>query len=667
MKLDMKKNIALGAVLAASWMWCADVSADQRTVWLDEIDSKGYYIQDWGAPQVNRSVVGTPLTIAGSRYERGIGGHAISRMLFDLGGKAVKVEGFVGSDDANLFTTDLEFKIYGDGRELWRSGVMRKGDEAEPFEVDLTGIDKVLLLIDMCGDEFMYDHGDWALVRFVTDGDVTAIPVWPKAVAKEPYILTPDSPAHPLINNASVYGATQGADFLWSVMASGEQPMKYEAKGLPKGLKIDPDSGVITGSVKAPGTYAVTLIAKNKFGADKRDVDIIIGDRISLTPIMGWSSWNCWRFGASDEILRRTTDIMHEKLHPYGWTYVSVDDGWEAPARDSAGVLKGNERWPDMKALTDYMHSKGMKFGLYSSPGPTTCGNYLASYGHEYIDAKTWADWGVDYLKYDYCSHTQVEKDSSEGSIRAPYDKMRAALDSAGRDIVYCIGYGAPRVWVWGAEAGGNHWRTTCDITDRWNVVQAIGNCQDVCAPATAPGRFNDPDMMVVGEVGGGWGAPKHPTLLTPDEQYSHVSLWALLSAPLLLGCDVERLDDFTLSLLTNREVIAVDQDALCAPATKRVVENGQIWFKPLADGSVALGCFNMDPYFVLWNQDDGEAMQHRDYSFTVNLRELGFDDTVTVRDLWRNEDIMTTSESSFNLSVPYHGVKLVKITPKKE
>lgn len=667
----MNKRIRLfacGLVSMASLLGVTSVSAETRTVWLDEIKSNGYYIQDWGAPQVNRSVVGTPLSVGGKRFERGIGGHAISRMLFDLGGKAQKVEGLVGPDDANLFSTNLEFKIIGDGRELWRSGVMTRGDAAKPFEVDLTGVDKVLLLIDMCDDEFMYDHADWAEVKFITDGsDVKAIPVWPAAVKKEPYILTPEAPATPLINNPKVYGATPGADFLWSVMASGERPMTFEAKGLPKGLKIDRNSGVISGSVKKAGDYKVTLIAKNKSGVDKKEVVIKIGDRISLTPIMGWSSWNCWRFGASDEILRRTTDIMHEKLHPYGWTYVSVDDGWEAPSRDADGVLQGNERWPDMKSLTDYMHSKGMKFGLYSSPGPTTCGNFIASYQHEDIDAKTWADWGVDYLKYDYCSHTQVEKDSSEGSIREPYDKMRAALDSAGRDIVYCVGYGAPRVWVWGAEAGGNHWRTTCDITDHWNVVQAIGNCQDVCAPATAPGRFNDPDMMVVGEVGGGWGAPKHPTLLTPDEQYAHVSLWAILSAPLLLGCDVERLDDFTLSLLTNREVIAVDQDELCAPATKKVVDNGQIWYKPLADGSVALGCFNMDPYFVLWNQDDGEAMQHRDYGFTVDLRELGFDGEVTVRDLWRNADIMTTAAESFDVAVPYHGVKLLKITPKSK
>ena len=172
---------------------------------------------------------------------------------------------------------------------------------------------------------------------------------------------------------------------------------------------------------------------------------------------------------------------------------------------------------------------------------------------------------------------------------------------------------------------------------------------------------------MVVGHVGGGWGVEKHPTLLTPDEQYAHVSLWSLLTAPLLLGCDMELLDDFTLSLLTNREVIAVNQDELCAPAVKKVVANGQIWYKPLADGSIAVGCFNMDPYFVLWDQNDGEAMQHRMYEFEIDLAELGINGAATVRDIWRNADEATGVKGSYKVSVPYHGVKFVKITPEKK
>lgn len=659
-------SLSVAAVLLA----CLSAIGGNRTVWLDEIESNGHYIQDWGRPGINRSVNGAPLRIAGTEFERGIGGHAISRMLFDTGGKAIRLEGLAGPDDTNLFATNLEFKIIGDGRELWHSGTMTRGDRAKAFDIDLQGIDKVLLLIDLCDDEFMYDHGDWVNVKFTTrdDADVVAIPVWPDPIAVEPYILTPEAPAGPSINNPKVYGATPGADFIWSVMASGERPMTYGAEGLPDGLTIDETTGVITGSVARKGEYPVTLTARNAAGTDRSEVTIKIGDTISLTPVMGWSSWNCWRFDASDSILRRTADIMYEKLHPYGWTYVSVDDGWAADERAADGTLQGNENWPDMKALTDYLHSKGMKFGLYSSPGPTTCGGFPASYGYEYTDARTWADWGVDYLKYDFCSYTQVEKDASEQSIREPYDVMRKALDAAGRDIVFCVGYGAPRVWVWGAEAGGNLWRTTRDITDQWNVVQAIGNCQDVCAPATAPGRFNDPDMMVVGHVGGGWGAPKHPSLLTPHEQYSHVSLWAILSAPLLLGCDIEMLenDPFTLSLLTNREVIAVNQDPLCSPAVKTVTPSGQIWHKRLADGSVAVGCFNIDPYFTLWDQTDGEAMQKREYSFTVNPSDYGFDGPVTVRDVWRNQDVIPSADAPFEVGVPYHGVKLLKLTPIK-
>ena len=178
---------------------------------------------------------------------------------------------------------------------------------------------------------------------------------------------------------------------------------------------------------------------------------------------------------------------------------------------------------------------------------------------------------GVDYLKHDYCGYLQIERDSEEKTIQEPYVVMRKALDQVDRDIVYCVGYGAPNVWNWGAEAGGNLWRTTRDITDEWNVVTAIGCFQDVCAQATAPGRYNDPDMLVVGRLGHGWGADAHESELTPDEQYAHISLWAILSAPLLIGCDMRAIDDFTLGLLTNSEVIAVNQDPLVAPAVKRL------------------------------------------------------------------------------------------------
>lgn len=639
----------------------ANIEANE--VWLHEIGVSPHYLQDWGSPQINQTVVGTPFSIAGTHYETGVGTHAISRFFFKLNKKAHRVQGIVGADDKNDFHTKLQFKIIGDRKELWRSGVMTKGDMAKPFDVNLSGVDKVLLLVEECGDGIMYDHADWINVKFITDGEVEPIPVWAKPIPKQPYILTPAEPKNPRINNPGVYGATPGADFLWYVMASGEKPMNYEIKGLPKGLQYDKTTGIITGRVREKGDYTVTFIAKNKYGEDKKNVVIKIGDRIALTPPMGWNSWNCWRFSCDDEKVRQAADIMHEKLQAYGWNFVNIDDGWEAETRTKEGVLLGNEQFPDFKKMIDYVHSKGLKFGLYSSPGNHTCGNRLGTYGYVETDAKTWAEWGVDYLKYDYCGYMDIQKDAEEKTIQEPYVWMREAMDKAGRDVVYCVGYGAPNVWRWGAEAGGNQWRTTRDITDEWNVVLAIGTFQDVCAYATEPGRYNDPDMMVLGYVGGGWNTPKHKTLLTPDEQYSHVSLWMLLSAPMLLGCDMALIDDFTLSLITNPEVIAVNQDILCAPAVKKIVENGQIWYKPLSDGSIALGCFNVDPYYVMWDETEAETMQQREYEFTVDLNALGFNTPVTVRDIWKNKDEMTGVNGKFTVKVPYHGVKFVKLT----
>ena len=270
----------------------------------------------------------------------------------------------------------------------------------------------------------------------------------------------------------------------------------------------------------------------------------------------------------------------------------------------------------------------------------------------------------MDYLKYDYCGYLEIERNSEEKTIQEPYIVMRNALDKVDRDIVYCVGYGAPNVWNWGAEAGGNQWRTTRDITDEWNVVTAIGTFQDVCAEATAPGRNNDPDMLVVGRLGKPWGK-LHDSALTPDEQYSHISLWCLLSAPLLIGCDMADVDDFTMNLLTNNEVLAVNQDPLVMPANKTFVKNVQIWTKKLHDGSYAVGLFHVDPYFVLWDQNDAEAMQLRDYSMELNLKQLGIKGKATVRDLWRQQDLGEVS-GKFRTEVPYHGVKFVKVTPCK-
>ncbi|MBS5795495.1 MAG: NPCBM/NEW2 domain-containing protein [Dysgonomonas mossii] len=661
-----KRNFTLLAAIMAVFLSIQSCNnAPIKEVWIDELGSSSCYVQDWGTPQINKSVVWTPLTVNGMVYERGIGAHSIGRMLFDLDGKALSISGLAGADDNNLYAGKFQFKIIGDRKELWKSGVVKKGDPIQEFNVDLSGIDKVLLLVEECGDGIMYDHADWINVKVTTRGEVKPIPAWPKAIAKEKYILTPQSPEHPIINNPLVYGARPGNPFLWTIMATGQRPMKFEASGLPDGLKLDQTTGFITGKAKTKGEYKVLLKATNDKGRDEKEVLFKIGDEIALTPPMGWNSWNCWGLSVDDEKVRDAARMMNDKLHAHGWTYVNIDDGWEAKERTKQGEILSNEKFPNFKALTDYIHSLGLKFGIYSSPGYITCGGHVGSYQHEEIDAKTWEKWGVDYLKYDHCGYLEIQKNSEEKSIQEPYIVMRKALDKVNRDIVYCVGYGAPNVWNWGEQAGGNQWRTTRDITDEWNVVTAIGFFQDVCAPATAPGKYNDPDMLVIGKLGKGWGEKVHDSYLTADEQYSHLSLWSILSAPLLIGCDMANIDDFTLNLLTNREVIAVDQDPLVAPAVKIMTENGQIWYKKLYDGSYAVGLFHVDPYFILWDQDSAEAIQNETYKMQLDFSKLGIQGEVTVRDLWRQKDLGNFT-NNFQADIPYHGVKFVKVTPKK-
>ena len=410
-----------------------------------------------------------------------------------------------------------------------------------------------------------------------------------------PYILTPPPPERPRINGPRVYGARTGHDFLFRIPVTGRRPLTVEAEGLPAGLSLDGEKGIITGRIREKGDYPVRLTARNTAGTDTAILLIRAGDLLALTPPMGWNSWNVWGLTVDAGRVKAAADaFVKTGLADHGWSYINIDDGWEAPHRLPDSSITGNEKFPDFKELAAYVHDKGLKLGIYSSPGPLTCGGYLGSYRHEYRDAKTWASWGIDYLKYDWCSYERIAKDHSPEELKRPYRLMRRALDAAGRDIVYSLcQYGMGRVWEWGAEVGGNLWRTTGDITDTWQSMSGIGFRQGVAAPYAAPGHWNDPDMLVVGWVG--WGPDVRPSRLPPDEQYTHISLWCLLQAPLLIGCDLTRLDDFTLSLLTNDEVLAVDQDPLGKAAVPVYNKDEiQYWIKPMQDGSYAVGIFNL-------------------------------------------------------------------------
>lgn len=469
-----------------------------------------------------------------------------------------------------------------------------------------------------------------------------------------PYVLTPRPSEKPRINGATIVGARPGRPFLHTVAATGKRPMTFGAQGLPAGLTIDPATGIISGRTSACGEHEVLLTAENAPGHAERALTISIGDRIALTPPMGWNSWNCWGLSVdADKVLASARVYKEKGLQDHGWTYINIDDGWEikgdsaAPKRRPDGDIITNEKFPDMKALGDRLHALGLKFGIYSSPGPLTCGGYTASWRHEANDARSYAAWGIDYLKYDWCSYDGIARDSSRAELMKPYVLMRGHLDTVDRDIVYSLcQYGMGKVWEWGAEVGGNLWRTTEDIEDTWESLKGIGFSQIENAPLAGPGHWNDPDMLVVGWVG--WGPNLHPTRLTPDEQYTHISLWCLLSAPLLIGCDLERLDDFTLNLLTNDEVLALDQDPLGKQAVPAVKDGDiQVWVKELADGGRAVGVFNLG----------GGPKDH-----ALDLAKLGFAGPVRVRDLWRQKDLGEFN-GRFQARVPTHGVVLVKIT----
>lgn len=648
-------RILLTLLLAAGFTSCNYFTPPEK-IWLDEMDLSAMET-GWGRVRANLSCDSNRLTVAGQVFERGVGTHAVSKMMIDLAGSGIKFFTGAGVDDESGEQATVEFFVMGDGQILWRSGIMKKGDEARKAEVDLKGIRKLALYVSDGGDYIHYDHADW-LEAYIEYRKVKPVPVFP--VRPEPYILTPPVPEAPRINGPSVTGATPGRPFLYKIPATGRQPLTFAMENLPEGLHPGPATGIITGTAPDSGEYIVRVRVTNELGTAERDLRIVTGKGLALTPPMGWNSWNCWGLSVDDAKVRAAADaFVASGLANHGWTYINIDDGWEAPERTSKGELLPNEKFPDMKSLGDYVHSLGLKLGIYSSPGPLTCGGYLGSYQHEEQDAITWAGWGIDYVKYDWCSYGKIALNDSLHELQKPYILMREKLNKVNRDIVYSLcQYGMGDVWTWGADVGGNLWRTTGDIVDTWESMAGIGFSQDVCAPFTGPGHWNDPDMLVVGLVG--WGPNLHPSRLTPDEQYTHISLWCLLSSPLLIGCDLSQLDEFTLNLLTNNEVLAVNQDELGRPARKIDEGEGwQVWAKPLADGSVAAGLFHTgigSPVEAFsWN---GEMAGK---TIAVNWADLGIDGVRTVRDLWRQQDIGQFS-GVFTTEVPYHGVVLVRI-----
>jgi alpha-galactosidase len=450
--------------------------------------------------------------------------------------------------------------------------------------------------------------------------------------------------------------------------------MTFSADGLPAGLKLDPATGQITGTLTTPGEIAVTFHAANANGQTSRPFKIVVGDEIGLTPALGWSSWNCWGNDVDqDKVLKAAQAMVKSGLSQHGWTYINTDDTWQGARGGDFNGIQADSKFPDIKGMVDQIHALGLKAGIYSSPWVTSYDGHvggssenpdgawdaatmtqggknrkvlpfaIGKYHFDTQDAKQWAAWGFDYLKYDWAP------------VEAPETaEMADALKASGRDMIFSLSNNSTHsllAHIADVSKLANSWRTSKDITDNWGRIREIASGESDWASVSRPGHFNDPDMLVVGSVFG-WGKPPHPSRLTPDEQYTHISLWCLLAGPLIIGCDLDQLDPFTYGLLSNDEVLDVDQDSLGKQATEvssTSPDQGDlhVYAKPLDDGSWAVGLFNLG------------ATQTQ---VTVKWTDLGLSGRQMVRDLWRQKDV-GTFDDQFSSPVPSHGVVLVRVS----
>jgi alpha-galactosidase len=485
-----------------------------------------------------------------------------------------------------------------------------------------------------------------------------------EASFKDAEIRTPPAPHTPRINGTSIFGVRPGHPFLYHLPTTGDRPIEFSADNLPDGLKLDSKTGNITGMLDKTGDYLVTFRAKNSLGEDSKKFKIVVGETIDLTPAMGWNSWNHYAGRITQDIVLQNAKAMAESgLIDHGWSYVNIDDTWQAQRGGPLNALQGNQKFPDIKGLCDQIHALGLKFGIYSTPWETSYAGYpggssenpegkwtksegktvknknilpcaIAPYQFFTNDADQFAAWGVDYLKYDW------------NPILYPETKrMYDALRQSGRDVVFSLSNNmnitnAPEI-----SKIANSWRTTGDIKANWKSMSERGFGQDKWKEYQSPGHWNDPDMLEIAT------AERGQPGLTADEEYTHMTLWCLLDAPLLLANDMSQMDAFTKNLLENDEVIAVSQDSLGDQAvTVASTDDTKVYAKKMEDGSKAVGLFNLN---------DKEPK-----TVTVKWSDLGISGEQNVRDLWRQKDLGKFKDQ-FSMTVRPHSAELVKISPE--
>jgi alpha-galactosidase len=486
----------------------------------------------------------------------------------------------------------------------------------------------------------------------------------------------------PRINGPKIFGVRPGSPFFFSIPATGDRPMQFSADGLPSGLQLDADTGRITGQLNQKGEFNITLHAKNALGQANRPFKIIVGDEIGLTPAMGWNNYDFSGVHVDQKIILAAAHALVDSgLAQHGWVYCNTDDGWQGlRGGDLNAIQPDSKDFPDIAGMVQEIHRLGLKAGIYTTPWVTSYGKHIggssedsqgawnaainaadsnnhsqkipyaiAQYHFAVPDAKQFALWGFDYVKYDWAPIHLADTKEMYDALRATGRDMLFSLSNNGL-VGYRVNGSVPfnlLTEIGDVSPYANSWRITDDVHDMWSHVARSAFDQDAWAPYSRPGHFNDLDLLVVGTLSWGRGAP-HQTHLTPDEQYTQISMWCLMSSPLLLSCDLQKLDPFTLSLITNDDVLDVDQDSLGKQATC-VAKDGDlnVYAKPLEDGSWAVGLINRGT---------------ENATVTLKWSDLKLTGKQTVRDLWRQKDV-GVFDQQFSSPVAPHGVVLLRVS----
>lgn len=461
----------------------------------------------------------------------------------------------------------------------------------------------------------------------------------------------------PVINDPVVVGNRVNTPFLFTIPASGERPMKWSAQGLPDGLVLDENSGIISGKATVEGLYNIALCVSNRLGETRSNLEIRIGKILALTPPMGWNGWNLFMCEVNEQLVKEMADaLVSTGLRDLGYQYINLDDGWQEENRDINGdIVINRTKFPNgIKYLADYLHDRGLKLGIYSDAAEYTCEKRAGSYGYEKRDVEKYVEWGVDFLKYDYCFAPE-----SKDTAIVRYRKMAETIQHCGRSIVFSVcEWGDREPWTWAPGLGANLWRTTQDIRDIWvhkskknNGIFQIFEKNIRLADVAGPGKWNDPDMLLAGLYGKGPATTRGNYVPTLAEYRAQFALWCLMASPLLISTDIRSMKEEIRSVLMHKELIKINQDRLGKQAQSIIdSEDVHVIAKPLSDGSYAIGILNK---------------RETKISYKLIMKDLNFGKVISVKDIWKNEPLPDKKESLF-LEIDAHDCLVFQIRAKK-